>query len=536
MFGPVMLTFAQRIMLAEGWQRAAIAFVSGAIGALALAPINFFPAFIVPMVVSVWLIDGCGESRPGRDARAGITNGLLSAAMAGWWLGFGYFVAGLWWLGAAFLVRPEFAWALPLGVLGLPAGLAFFTAFGFAFARLIWLPGNGRLLSLASGLALSEWLRGHLFTGFPWNDFGMVLGGNLALSQVASIIGLYGLTSLAIAIFASPAVLIDGTPASKRAVLLALTALASLAVFGLVRLSGGPVPTLAKTNLRIMQPNLVDDEKFSATSREKLISDYLALSDTATSPQHSGIADATDLIWPESAFPFILSRDAGALARIGSALPPTTTLITGAARLGEGRVPPVYNSMQVISHNGAILDSYDKVHLVPFGEYIPFAGLLDRLGLHQFTLSSFQAGDHRGVLHVPGLPPVAPLICYEAIFSGEVMPALPAGTARPGLMLNVTDDSWFGHTPGPAQHFYQARLRAVEEGLPLIRAADGGISAIIDPYGRIMESLPLGETGVLDGKVPEAIAETPFGKHPLWGPLTIWIVFLFSTIFLKYRI
>ena len=197
-----MFVIAQHVILADSWRRRLIALGGGAIGALALAPIGFFPAFLVPMVLAVWLIDG--------SSSVSLLKSLRRAGEAGWWMGFGYFVAGLWWLGSAFLAEADkFAWALPLGVLGLPAGLALFTAFGFAFARLMWSPGSARIFALAAALSLAEWLRGHVLTGFPWNDFGMVLGGNLIFAQAASIFGLYGLTLASVLIFAAPALLGD---------------------------------------------------------------------------------------------------------------------------------------------------------------------------------------------------------------------------------------------------------------------------------------------------------------------------------------
>ncbi|MGH6794317.1 MAG: apolipoprotein N-acyltransferase, partial [Methylocella sp.] len=191
-----MLALAASISLASGWRRRLIALAAGATGALAMAPFNFFPALAIPMTVAGWLIDGCAEARQmpaERRFRLGLPPALRRAFGAGWWWGFGYFLAGLWWLGEAFLVEAdEFAWALPLGVVGLPAALAVFPGLGFLIARLLWMPGAGRLFSLAAGLSFAEWLRGHELTGFPWNTFGMALGGNLVTAQLASIVGLYG--------------------------------------------------------------------------------------------------------------------------------------------------------------------------------------------------------------------------------------------------------------------------------------------------------------------------------------------------------
>ena len=541
---PAMAAIAAAVILASGWRRRLIAFAAGASGALAMAPFNFFAALIISMTVAVWLIDGCADMRQKpavRRQRLGLPAAAWRAFAAGWWWGFGYFVAGLWWLGAAFLVEAdEYAWAMPLGVAGLPAVLAVFPALGFLLARLIWTPGAGRLLALAAALSFTEWLRGHVLTGFPWNTYGMALAGNLATAQLASIIGLYGLTVVVILIFSAPAVLGEKTAllgARHRLplpILAAFLAFCGIYGFGAFRLAHGISQPVAGVRLRIMQPNLPQDAKFRPENKGWILSRYLSLSVSARAadPDRNGLDDVTALIWPESAFPFILSRDARALAEIGAVLPQDTILVTGAAREAAARRPgpsqvTYFNAIQVVASGGHILESYDKVHLVPFGEYLPFQAFFDRLGLHQFVHvpGGFEAGSGRRLLIVPGLPAAAPLICYEAIFPGEVVPAGPPAE-RPGLLLNVTNDAWFGTTAGPHQHFAQARLRAIEEGLPLIRSANTGISAIVDPYGRVLAELPLGAEGVLDGGLPERIEPPLFAQHPFAGVFVIWAVVL----------
>jgi apolipoprotein N-acyltransferase len=543
-----MLSLAHAAILASGWRRNALALAAGAVGGLAMAPVDLAVALIVPMSAAVWLIDGTAEGRQ-RFSRAAIA----AAAMVGWWWGFGYFLAGLWWLGAAFLVEADkWAWAMPLGVVGLPACLALFPALGFAIARLLWSAGAARILALACGLGSSEWLRGHLFSGFPWNNFGMAFGGQLVLGQAAALVGINGLTVLAVACCASPATLVDGfatasplahrRPSTFLPVILAGLAAVSLAGFGALRLSSGAVATIPGVRLRIMQPSLLQDDKFRPENRDAIVKDYLSLSDRATSPSATGIADATQLIWPESAFPFILSRDPQSLARIGAALPSGTSLITGAARLEPAPAEPggrrFFNSIQVVQSGGIIGDTYDKVHLVPFGEYLPASGLLRAIGLQQFVHipGGFEAGTRRRVLNVPGLPPVVPLVCYEIVFSGEVMPdGFNRSANRKGLFLNLTNDGWFGHTPGPYQHLAQARLRSIEEGLPMVRAANTGISAVIDPYGRILASLPLGVADVLDSPLPQAIAPTLFSRFGTYTSASVWLIALMGAVGLRRR-
>ncbi len=501
---------AHRIMLAWGWRRLLIALAGGAVTALALPPLYVWPAPFFTFPILVWLVDG---------AAAGKFGGVRAAAAAGWWFGFGYFLAGLYWVGNAFLVDAKtFGWLLPFAVISLPAGLALFTAFGLALARLIWSRGASRVLALAVALTVAEWLRGHLLTGFPWNAFGYALATPLPLAQPAALVGLWGLTFVAVAVYASPAVLADDPAETSRpwlAPALALLAVIGMAGYGVVRLNSTPTTYVDGVKLRIMQPNLQQNEKFNYSQKQQVMSSYVTLSDRASGPQSTGVGDVTHLIWPESAFPFFLTREADALAQIAALLPVGTALITGAVRAPE-TVPPdapvtrAYNSIYVIDHDGSILSIYDKIHLVPFGEYLPFQDFLERLGLMQLTKvrGGFIAGDRRRALPVPGAPNFLPLVCYEIIFPGQ---AVPRGE-RPGWVLNLTNDGWFGASPGPYQHFQQARLRAIEEGLPLVRAANTGISAVVDPLGRVIRSLPLGSEGVLDSALPRSLPPTIYAR------------------------
>ena len=496
------------IILAWGWKRAVIALAAGALSALAMAPFNAWPVLFLTFPVAVWLIDG---------AAAGRGRGVPAAALSGFWFGLGYFVPGLYWIGYAFLVdAPTFAWLMPFAVLGLPAYLALFTAFGFALARLLWTRDASRLLALAISLTIAEWLRGHVLTGFPWNAFGYALTEPLALAQTASLIGLWGMTFLCVAIFASPAVLIDGPSRGRRpwiAPVTALLLLGAMGIFGVVRLALQPT-TMTRVKLRIMQPNLQQDVRFNYAAKADVMQKYRTLSDRASGPQSTGVRDAHILIWPESAFPFFLTREPDAMAAIADLLPKGTVLITGSVRAPDmsagGHITRAYNSVYIIDHDGSVLSVYDKLHLVPFGEYLPFQDLMEKLGFVQLTKvqGGFIPGTRRRAMEIPDAPRVLPLICYEAIFPGNV-----AGRDdRPGWIVNLTNDGWFGISTGPYQHLQQARLRAIEEGLPLVRAANTGISAVIDPSGRIVARLDLGIEGVLDANLPAALPPTIYTR------------------------
>jgi apolipoprotein N-acyltransferase len=541
---------AHTIVLAWGWRRILIAFLAGASTALALPPTEIWPVPFVTFPILVWLIDGSPAGRLG---------GVLAAAGAGWWFGFGYFLAGLYWIGHAFLVDAEvFGWLMPFAVVALPAGMAAYTALGLALAQLIWTRGAVRVLALAVALTVAEWLRGHLFSGFPWNTYGYAVVTPLWLAQGTALIGVWGMTFLAVAIYSSPAALADERADTRRPWLapgLGVIVIAALAIWGAIRLARAPSEFVDGVRLRIMQPNLQQDEKFNYGQKQQVMSRYLALSDRSSGPQSTGVHDATHLIWPESAFPFFLTREADALAQIAALLPKGTVLITGGVRPPE-QLPNVpatraYNSIYVIDHDGSILSVYDKVHLVPFGEYLPYQRALERLGLLQLTKvpGGFIAGDRRRNQHVPGAPDFLPLICYEIIFPGDAVPRserpgwlynhvgryvawpyVSGSGERPGWLLNLTNDGWFARSAGPYQHFQQARMRAIEEGLPMVRAANTGISAVVDPFGRVIRSLRLGEEGVLDAPLPRRIASTPYarlGDGPLAllaGAALVWVL------------
>jgi apolipoprotein N-acyltransferase len=505
------LSLADPVILASGWQRTLIAFLAGAASTLALAPVNFWPAMFVTFPPLVWLLDG---------VKATGWRGVRAAFLIGWWFGFGYFLAGLSWIGLAFLVDAKtFAWLLPFAVTGLPAILAVYVGAGCVAARFLWTAGPARVLMLAAALSATEWLRGHLFTGFPWNTFGYALTSPLPLAESVAIFGIWGLTFIAVAVFAAPAVLSDGIRRGLTPVALAACTFAALAAYGEWRLAAHPTAMADGVRLRIMQPNIPQDDRFSYGARTPIMNRYVTLSQGtdvtgAANGTAIGLHGITHLIWPESAFPFFLTREPDALAMIARMLPPDTVLITGAARptqpAPDRRERHAYNSVYVIDHSGSILASYDKLHLVPFGEYLPGEHWLERTGLTQLTgiPGGFLPGEQRRRMAIPGAPDMLPLICYEAVFPGE---AVPEGE-RPEWLLNLTNDAWFGISAGPYQHFQQARVRAIEEGLPLIRAANSGISAVIDPVGRVVSSLPLGHDGLLDSALPKPAQITIYAR------------------------
>jgi apolipoprotein N-acyltransferase len=532
------MSVADAVIIMWGWRRMALAVAAGATSALAFPPFDLAPVLFVTIPVFIWLIDGAVAPEPAFWLRR-----LLPAAATGWLFGFGFFLGGLWWIGAAFLVdADEFAWLLPFAVIALPAGLALFWAFGAMIARLFWSDGWPRILIFAVAMTVAEWLRGTLLGGFPWNTAGYALMPLPVLMQAASLVGLWGMTFFAFLLFSAPTLLIGVTRRDRtgRYVMLALIVLLFAAdlAYGTIRLRRADDSAVLGVRLRLVQPAIDQSEKWQAGRAAEIFNRLIQLSDFSTTPGETGLAGITHVIWPESSVPFLLTAQPAALAAIADMLPQSTTLITGAIRASAtdrpGGKPEYFNSIFVIGSDGVIRDAYDKVHLVPFGEFLPFQETLEAWGIRQLTKlpGGFSAGSTRRNLPLPGAPAFAPLICYEAIFPGAVVGA----GERPGFLLNVTNDAWYGITPGPPQHLRFALIRAVEEGLPLVRAANNGISAIVDSYGRIEAQLDLGKSGVVDGVLPVALPPTLYARYGDRAALGLLLIAALASLFGRFTL
>jgi len=387
-----------------------------------------------------------------------------------------------------------------VGFVSFPLVLAFFYAFAAAMARLFWSSDIGRIAALAFGFAVAEWLRGFLFTGFPWNAVGYAAMPVPLLMQGVSVVGMTGMNALAVFVFALPA-LLAGHRHVRLGLALFVVVVGADIGFGYVRLTA-PEPVAQRSlDVRIVQPSVDLAEKWDATVRDRIFSTMLALSSQAPDLTH---AMPQLILWPETSVPFLFTERPEALTAIGDMLADGQMLIAGAVReeeaAGQGADSRYYNSVVAIDDQGQIVDAVDKVHLVPFGEYLPLSGLLRRLGVEQLVAGpmNFSAGSERHPLAVPGGIHAVPFICYEIIFPDLVA----VDVASSELIVNVTNDAWFGDTPGPYQHFRQAQVRAVENGLPLLRAANNGISAVVDPRGRVVDALAVDARGVLDVRVP----------------------------------
>lgn len=509
--------FVQWCLLVHGWRRVVIAFVAGALAALSMPPLFAFPVLFVAFPILVWLLDGV-ETQQSWHLRI-----FGPAFRIGWSFGFGYFTISLHWMSGAFFVEPDlFLWALPLGLLGLPAVLALFWGVGAALAHLMWSDYGQRIFALAATLSLTEFLRGQLFTGFPWNLPGYALNITDQTMQLGAVVGIYGLSFLVLIIAMAPATIWPNLGQTKTARFAPLAGSVALLVvlfgFGQFRLNANPTQYRDDVRLRLVQPNIPQAEKWKPENEIPIFEKLLTLSTERSSPQDPGLIAATHLIWPESVFPFLVAERPEALARIARLLPNGTSLIAGAARNNTDRTglgqteTGLLNSILSFNDQGEINATYDKYRLVPFGEFVPFKPLLSLLGIREMVSAS-DSFVHGARLNRPfapsGTPPLLPLICYEDIFSGE----LGDGINQAEWMLNLTNDAWFAGTIGPAQHFEQARMRAVEQGLPLVRVANTGRTAIVDSLGRVTASLAQDEAAVLNSNLPQRLEKTLFSQY-----------------------
>ncbi|HET6619805.1 MAG TPA: apolipoprotein N-acyltransferase [Dongiaceae bacterium] len=487
------------------WTRRLILMVLGAVAALAFAPVDAAPLFACGIVGLIWAAETAGRRR--------------AAFATGWWWGFGHCLAGFFWIANSFLIDPvRFGWMVPPVIAGLAAYMAVFFGLAVAAAWHRGAPPLAGVLLLAAAWTIAEWLRGHLFTGFPWNLAAYVWSFDPPMMQSAALWGSWGLSFLTV--LAAGLLSLMGRGGGRRnlwsggacvALLLALYG------FGAWRLMTVPAANPSETGvtLRLVQGNIDQWEKLTGAHRDRDIAQHLRLSTAMP-----GFDRLSAVIWPETAATVFLDRSADWRAYVAAAAPPHGLLITGTLRGDPPQGEPVryWNSLAVIDPEGRIVATADKFHLVPLGEYVPLHDIVGPLiGKLTAGAGDFSAGPGPVTVRAPGLPPFSPLICYEVIFPGAVTDPRD----RPDWLLNVTNDGWFGRSPGPYQHFASARFRAVEEGLPLARAANTGISAMVDPFGRVVASLPLGTEGALDVLLPAPLAPTLFARTGLLLPAAL---------------
>jgi apolipoprotein N-acyltransferase len=501
---------------ATGWRAYGVAAALGALAGLAFAPLNLVPAFALGISGLVWL--GAVAASPRK------------AFAVGWWWGLGHFAVNSYWIAESFLIdAARFGWMIPPVLGSLAAFLALYPALATLAFRLLPRPLSiAGIGAFAAFWTIAEWLRGHVLTGYPWDLAAYIWSGSDAMMQSVALWGSWGLSLVTVFALSLPALFALMNPRAAR-----LAAIGMVMVLGVLYLGGfwrlsnaTPTPVGPAARVRIVQPNIAQSLKVSseADTRPKQIETLMRL--TLETP---GFDQVKAVIWPESAANYLLDRDPELRSVLARAVPADGVLLTGAPRAepASGPLERIWNSLSVIDGQGKILGTADKFHLVPLGEYVPMREIFTFINKLTPGSMNFTPGPGPRTLHVPGLPSFSPLICYEVIFPGAVTD--PAD--RPGLLVNVTNDGWFGTSTGPSQHFATARFRSVEEGIPMLRAANTGISGVIDAYGRVESRSNLVVEAVIDATVPPAQPPTPFARFGVLAVLPLIVLALIPILF-----
>lgn len=507
----------------KAWAGRGLALLAGLAAGVAHPPFGILPGLLGYALI-LWLVE------------APATRPLRQAFFRGWLAGVGYFAVSVWWIVEPFMVDAKTqGWMAPFGLIFLASGLALFWGAAAALYRALRPAGFGRVLVFAGCLSAAEWLRGHVLTGFPWDLPGESWRAGSAPSQAAALVGAYGLSWITLAIASAPVLAFDARPRRARALALGIgvLALAGLYGFGAMRLSGAAATPAAGPLVRVVQADIDQKDKWRPENLNQIFATYLDLS------RRPGAARPDIIVWPEGALPAVvdelLAPNLPYAPQLVAALAPGQTLLMGANRAepGPGGRYRYFNSLVAFRREAEgglkVTGIYDKHHLVPFGEFMPLADLATKVGFRSLVHmpDDFTPGPPARPMAAEGLPPVQPLICYEALFPGLSREGPAPDGARAAWILNISNDAWFGVTSGPLQHLNLASYRAIEEGLPIVRATPTGVSAVVDAYGRVLPHarLGLGGFGVIDARLPPALAPTPYVR---WGDAGYLLMLLAS--------
>ena len=472
-------------------------FVWGIFASFSFAPYFIFPLMWIGLALVFWRLNTANRIK-----------GVCSAFCFGAGLG----AAGMHWLSHAMLLDDgQYSWMIPIIWLGF--GLFFGLYYAISALLASFSPkGVARWIAFAGWFCVFEWVRSWFATGFPWNVIGNIWNAYLPMLQSVSVWGIYGLGLVTVLAFTSISLGWKRWP-----FVCSVMFFAGLYVLGALRLYNAESQDIWGVKLRLVQPNIAQTLKWDPNKARENVAKLIRMS-------KENNKDVTHVVWPESAVPFLLNYHEDERINLMGAIRQGSFLLTGGMRAVNVAQKSLANSLFVLNDLTDILAYYDKVHLVPFGEYVPLRNVLPLDKFVPFS-EDIVSGEKSNTIDIEQAKPAGVLICYEIIFSGEVVDK----NNRPDWLVNITNDGWYGISSGPYQHLAMAQTRAVEEGLSVVRAAYTGVSAVIDPYGRILALLPLGQEGVLDSSLPMGLAPVPFA---LWGnkvPLSLaWILILIS--------
>ena len=483
-----------------------VSFLAGSLSIFSQSPWNYIVVLLVSFPILYYLLDK-GNS----DSSFFIK--FIKFSYFGSLFLYGYFFFGLLWVSSAFSYQEDLESLKFISIFGLPLLLTIISIPGWFFTAFFWGSRLQSCLAISFGLVIGEYSRSILFTGFPWNLFGNVLSFDDRALQIISVIGIHAATFFIIIFSLTPILLFR-----KKTFIFGLISamiIPSIIFYGFLRIPDNV--NFSKKDFLLVQPNISQDVKMGNDNLQPLLDKFITLS------SQRPIADL--VIWPESALPILLSDNKVIRKYIMNSISGDSSLLTGNIRIDEEGL--FRNSSFLINEDSKIISTYDKIHLVPFGEYLPFLTAINNLKFLRAITSD--DGFSRGLSYEPIQTPIGlarVLICYEIIFSREIMQS----KHRPDLLINITNDAWFDNFSGPYQHFDNAKFRAIEYGLPVLRSANTGISAVIDPYGRVLEKINLGQEGSIYSFLPKKIPETFFSK---FGDFTLLILFIICSLLFR---
>ncbi len=493
------------------------AILAGAFGALAFAPVYFVLALPISLSIFYLMLEEIGEKKK-------------EFFWLGFAFGFWHFLAGTYWIAISLLVdAASFAWLIPFAITLIPSALAVYLGLFAVFYKIIIKKFKLNIASQKIMVFALLWLgfeilRSTLFTGFPWNLVGYAWMFSVYTSQLAGIFGIYGLSLLAVLISLLPILFIRKRVFFDKvfAVILVMFFAANL-LYGYCKIDESKIISSSK-KLRLVQANIKQEMKWDASEKYDNLLKHIEMS------KEKGFKDISAVIWSETSVPYVIEDGSDLVAKLKEAVPPNGFLLTGALRLNyqdkeKTIMTDAWNSVFAIDEGG-IVGFYDKRHLVPFGEYVPLQKYLPFITKITEGAVGFSEGKGSKTMMIGGLS-FNPLICYEGIFTNEILDQEP----RPNLLVNLTNDAWFGNSSGPYQHFDMVRMRAIEYGIPIARAANTGITAFIDPFGRVIKKINLNQSKTVDVNLVESLAPTIYEKY-MYIPLIFFAILLLILIFL----